>query len=283
MESDMKEEGQEVPVAVEPPAATDKAAPAAEAPKAAEAPQTVPPPAETPPVAQTPPQDAKPEPAAATPAPHDRLAALQTAETAAKAEIGELTAKYDDGDLTSAQFHEQLAAISDKRAEALAEIRQVQKQVADSDAQWFGMIGSSLESLAIKPNTAEIAIYDRIVKNAETQYPHLPDAEKIRLAEIEFRAMFSGAAPAKNANPPPAARPGAAPSDPDTYEIDPDDKNAFGNTVPSLRRVPTEGYTPNHSEFADIAALIESGDVAKYEQRLAKLTPEQLDRFTAYG
>jgi hypothetical protein len=222
-------------------------------------------------------------PAAPVVAPHDRLAELQAAEVAAAKAISDLTAKYDDGEMTTAQFQEQIATVATQKAESMAELRTVQQQVQASDDAWFGMVGQAIESLGLKPNTAELAIYDRVLRDVESNYATLPDPEKFRVAEMEFRRMFPAT--------PGTAKPAQAqqsqqqrtPDDPDTYEIEPDDKNAFGTTVPALRRVPPETYSPDQSRFADIIAMQNAGDVYNVEKALAKLSPAELDRFAQYG
>lgn len=227
---------------------------------------------------EQPPADPAPAAQPAEPPPHARLAELQGQVDAAKTALDELAQKYDDGEITSAEWREQLTALTAKQAKAMAAVETVQAQVQTADEAWYGMVRQSMERLSIQPQTAQLAIYDSILRKIEEGYPTLPDAEKVRAAEIQYQQLYGGVTP----KPTPTGGQGK-PAAPKTPEADPEDAESLGTVPPSLAGMPAAAYDGSEGPHDSVQSLIDRGDVYAAESAIARMSPADLDRFLARG
>lgn len=227
------------------------------------------------PVAEAPEPPADQPAAPAEAAPHARLADLQGQVEAAKTALDTLAEKYDDGEITSAEWRTQLAILTARQAQAMAAVTNVQAQVQSADQQWYGMVKTSLDTLGIAPNTAQLAIYDSILRKIEEVYSTLPDAEKISAAEMQYRQLYGNTSPAPTRAAQPATR--TAP------QADPEDAAALGSVPPTISRIPADSYDPAQGQYQAVNDVISRGDVYAAENALSRMSPADLERFLQQG
>jgi hypothetical protein len=211
------------------------------------------------------------------PAPHETLAQAQARAKEAESELAALSQKYDEGEITSADWRTQLAAITAKQADALAEIKVAQDQITLSDQAWNDMVRASLGRLNIERQSVELTIYDSILKSVETNYPMVPDAEKVQMAENFFAKHYGGAAP------PPAAAPARTSPAAKRPQAHPEDAEALGTVPPNISTIPAGTYDPAQGPFDTVQSVIDQGRVYDAEAAFARMTPQQQEDFLRNG
>jgi hypothetical protein len=223
------------------------------------------------------------------PAPAPRLTKEDiAARDAAKAEIDKLEAQFDEGELTAAQFREQRAVhekkIEEVRTREAADLAR-QEMYRDAVDGAFGQaVNASLDQAKAAgldyrapENKDKLAELDRRTSHyaqaAQLMFPGKPghwyDRWGLDRAHQEVAAKYGitlGKAPA----PGPAAGPAPSPAPaarqaPDLSKLPPTTRNAPNAADPAI----------GGGEFSHLDSL--TG--ADLERALARLTPEQMDRY----
>lgn len=227
-------------------------------------------------VAAAPPPETPPAPVG--PPPHARAAELQEAIKTHDAALEDLQSKYDDGEITSQDFRAQLSDITAKKAASLADLKAVEVAVQVSDQEWHGLVKQSLGRLDINGPSVDLTIYDNVLKSVETNYPNIPDPQKVQMAEDWFRRQYRNGVAATATPPAKVAEDRSAKT-----QVDPEDAEAFANRVPDVGRMPGASYDPGQGQFDSIQSLIDSGKVHEAEAALARLSDADLEAFLERG
>lgn len=125
------------------------------------------------------------------------VSAARSVVDGAKAARQELTAKFNDGELSEAEFDEQLEALTDKIADARAEIRDAERQTTaqakDYETAWFAKTGAFMEANPAFANNEPVAglgghsrlqLFDAALRRVtgDPGYASLSMSEKINTA-----------------------------------------------------------------------------------------------------
>lgn len=211
----------------------------------------------------------------------DQMKAITDRRAEIRTERRSLTDKYEDGDLTSKEYHDaidkledELEGLSDKRHELkrIEEKAQLAHEVNQSQAEtrWYTTAETFLgEHPEITRNQTLVSVFDQIVKSvtAETmkagKEPGLADLQKA----YKQWAEDLGITPQK-----PSKEPGK------TTQEQPQRKPR--NVPPTLGKVPAAETTDtDDGKYAYLDRLAEK-DPVKYEAALAKLTEAQWEEYS---
>lgn len=214
----------------------------------------------------------------------DQMKAIADRRAEIRTERRSLTDKYEDGDMTSKEYHDaldkledELGDLTDKRYELkqLEDKAKLAKEVSQSqmETRWWATVDAFVgEHPELKRNQTVMTVYDQIVQRvtAETmkagKEPGLADLQKA----YKQWAEDLGITPQK-----PTKEPG---KQTDTQQQQAQKKAR--NVPPTLGKVPAAETTDtDDGKYAYLDRLADS-DPIKYEAELAKLTEAQFDEYS---
>ena len=211
------------------------------------------------------------QPEAETAATSVDLDQINTDLEALTAERATLLEKYDDGDLTSAEYKEAMDRIAEQSSELVGQRAVAQHAADQEEKQWNSAVASYMKANpGFKESDAAIRAFDGAVRmvTGNAAYSGLSYAEQL----AEAHRMIAGGAvkgvpPIKGAKPAPKA----------------EEKGEDMRTPPpSLARAPASDMSGVvDSPYAALELLIERGDSDQIEAAMARLTPEQRDDFSS--
>lgn len=213
----------------------------------------------------------------------DQMKAITDRRSEIRTERRSLTDKYEDGDLTSKEYHDALDKLEDelsdlndrryelKRQEEKVQLAQEMNQ-SQTETRWYATVEAFLgEHPEITRNQTLVTVYDQIVQRvtAETmkagKEPGLADLQKA----YKQWAEDLGVTPQKSSK---------EPGKQTTSQEQPQKKAR--NVPPTLGKVPAAETTDtDDGKYAYLDRLAET-DPIKYEAELAKLTDAQFDEYS---
>lgn len=214
----------------------------------------------------------------------DQMKAITDRRSEIRTERRSLTDKYEDGDMTSKEYHDALDKLEDelsdlndqryelKRQEEKVKLAQEVNQ-SQAETRWYTTVETFLgEHPEITRNQTLVTVYDQIVQRvtAETMQagkePGLADLQKA----YKQWAEDLGVTPQK-----PAKDTGKQPAKQDQQP-----QNKARNVPPTLGKVPAaEANDTDDGKYAYLDRLAES-DPLKYEAEIAKLTDAQFEEYS---
>lgn len=214
----------------------------------------------------------------------EQVKAIADRRTEIRSERRSLTDKYEDGDMTSKEYHDaldkledELSDLNDKRYELkrLEEKAQLAKEMNQSqmETRWWATVEAFVgEHPELTRNQTVMAVYDQIVQRvtAETmkagKEPGLADLQKA----YKQWAEDLGITPHKAAKEP------GKQNDTEKQQA----QKKARNVPPTLGKVPaSEVNDTDDGKYAYLDRLADS-DPLKYEAELAKLTEAQFEEYS---
>lgn len=209
----------------------------------------------------------------------EQMKALDDRKAAIRTEKRSLTDKYEDGDLTSKEYHDQLDKLDDELSEVgerrselkwqenKAKLAQETNQ-SQVEARWYTTVDVFMaEHPEVTKNQTRIQAYDTIIQRvtAETmkagREPGVADLKKAYKIWAEDLGI-------------------SAPTKADKPEQQQQNKKQPRNVPPTLGKVPAaEANDTDDGKYAYLDRLADK-DPIKYEAELAKLTPAQWDEYS---
>lgn len=188
---------------------------------------------------------------------------------------------YENGDLSSEEYKAKVKEI-DQQANTLRDQRAAsvaQEQAVDN--QWNAAVSNHLDAYPdLKANDAFLNAYDAEVRHvtASPAYADKSFAQQLAIAhkrvwnEADDLGLEGFPAP-KGASANPQPKPAAK---------DTSTKSGIGDIPNSLAKVPAADMNgDDDGEFAALNRLVETGSPEEVEAALAKLSPEERDRFSS--
>lgn len=236
-----------------------------------------------------------PEPEPAPAAKHETwqpptgdVAAARQVVDGEKAARLELTEKYDDGDLSSEEFHSGLSELSQAVQEASQVIGKAQYYEQHEANQWTDAVRSHVAEYPELEDSKNVAAWDREV-SVVSQLPQMANksyADILKTAHARVAAFKThhgvenfpdlrgdAAAPAPTPNPAPT---------PPASKVPPDAKSdpALSTVPQTVRQVPqSEAGAVAESKWAAVDAVMESNDVEAQERALAAMSDVERDEY----
>jgi hypothetical protein len=210
-----------------------------------------------------------------------QMEAIASRRTEIRTERRALTDKYEDGDMTAKEYHDQLdklddelSELNDKRAdlrmqESKARIAHEANQ-SQAEQRWYSTVEVFMsEHPEITKNQTLTQAYDTIVQRvtAETMKSGKePGIADLRKAYKQWAEDLGVASPEKKAEQPAQQKP--------------QEQRQQRNVPPTLGKVPAaENNTTDDGKYAYLDRLAER-DPVKYEEALAKLSPAQWEEYS---
>jgi hypothetical protein len=221
----------------------------------------------------------EPEPSPGTNPPVEKAAPILRADVPAdadeqlkaiKAEKRELTRKFEEGDITSDDYQDQLEALDDRRLDirlALKEAELATKMESQSaENRWFGAVEDFLSKNTYLVDTPlKHAAMDQavIAINSDPENAGLSDIQRLEKARDVMHEQLGLQAPGGKQDPAPAPAPRGRRPDP----------------VPTLAGMPAAAGTEvTNPLFAELDRLAET-DPEGYERKLASLSEADSERY----
>jgi hypothetical protein len=205
------------------------------------------------------------------PAPSVDIQEIDGNLTALNEEREALLEKYDDGDLTSAEYKEELNRIAEQSSELVGQRAVAQHAADQEEKQWNGAVARYMKTNpGFQESDAALKAFDGAVRmvTGNSAYAAMSYSEQL----AEAHRMIAGGAvkgvpPLKGAKPAPKA----------------EEKGEDMRTPPpSLARAPASDMSGVvDSPYAALELLIERGDSDQIEDAMRRLTPEQRDDFAS--
>jgi hypothetical protein len=204
-----------------------------------------------------------------------KLDAIETKRSEINGKMKDLAVKFDEGELTAGEYHEQRSALERERAPLDTEATRANIRKADDIEAWREeTVPSFLKdhpAYAVKGSVLN-RMLDEEVKKIQASAPNPTHANVLKLAHQRIQVQISsalGGAPAPKAE---EKGKGNAPKKPG--------RSAKPEMPPVLGGLPAADVNDNDdgSGFAYLDRL-EAKDRVAYEDALAKLPPAQLDAY----
>lgn len=209
----------------------------------------------------------------------DQMKAVTDRRSEIRTEKRALTDKYEDGDLTSKEYHDQLdklddelSELSDRRSELQWQQRKAslaqETQQSQTEARWYATVDTFMaEHPEITKNQTLVGVYDAIVQRVTAESmkagkePGLADLQKA----YKQWAEDLGITPQK-----------PAPKEQQKTQ----EQQRKRNVPPTLAHVPAaEANDTDDGKYAYLDRLADK-DPIKYEAEIAKLTPTQWEEYS---
>ena len=199
--------------------------------------------------------------------------------------------QYDDGDLTREELAQKRAELSGQVAEVTGKRAVAERQMQDETNRWNGAVADYFKEYPGLKDDKAISAFDAEVR-AVTSNPLLADKPYQKQLEIAHKRLLNTAEDIGLENVPelkgakkkePEPEPEPKPQQKGEQKSDPrgDDMRTPPKT---LARVPASEISgEGESEFAGLQRMMDDENVSPddKEAALAKLTPEQRDRFAS--
>jgi hypothetical protein len=247
-------------------------------------------PAAAPEPAPAPVVEAAPAPAAPEPPAVD-LNALQAAVKGNEDKLNELASRYDDGEITQAEWREQTRQLMEANANALADIKLHQRAQENANQAWFDLAGRFMKDRGITTPDHH-AGFDAVVREIETNYPNLTDAEILDTAYARYFVVaqqMGKPLPSANVTGQPAphqvtqAKAKKAATDDDDDDDD-GENQGLGQPPRTISTIPAQspGGVAN-GKFDAINQLIEQGRVYEAESAVSRLSAFEREQYELMG
>ncbi len=211
---------------------------------------------------------------------NEQMEGINTRRSEIRSEKRALTDKYEDGDMTAKEYHDQLDKLDDELSELMdkrsdlrmqenkARIAQEANQ-SQAEQRWYSTVEVFMsEHPEITKNQTLVQAYDTIVQRvtAETMKAGKePGIADLRKAYKQWAEDLGMAAPEKKTEQAPQKK---------------QELRQTRNVPPTLGKVPAaESNNTDDGKYAYLDRLAER-DPVKYEEAIAKLSPAQWDEYS---
>lgn len=192
-----------------------------------------------------------------------------------KAQRKELREKYDDGDLTDEEYDAQIEALDDKMAEAAADIKTAERNIAKQQDAWKAAGKAYLDRYpglkaqgviqALDKAVQELAAYPSVANLPHEQF--LERVHRKLIAEAEYTGLDI---------------PAIGKSTEQKGKQTPPGDESLGKAPKTLASVPSSDVSSlDDSPYASLERMAERGDPIAFEEAMAKLPADQRDRFAS--
>jgi chemotaxis protein histidine kinase CheA len=238
-------------------------------------------------------QDQQPEAEPATPQaqsqpeqlPNVDMAQLDQQIGAFKTQRQDLLDQFDDGDLTGAELNEALEGLEQQADEIKSQRAVAQSQIDAVADNWKSSVTDYLTQHEGLKAEGVLQRFDHAVRYVTGNPGNANLTYEQQLEKAHRQLLFEGTEGVPQLDPVP--KPTPTPKKDGGEEAKPaaaaDPKPPMRTPPPTLNSIPASevGATGSDSPYAQLEALVETGDSDAIEAAMARLTPEQRDEFAS--